>query len=68
MDDDGVRYLNSVSKTVKTKLDVPEGQTIVHYCTCSKAFIPEAALWVPEKAYEYGRQFIKDRNGDLSQS
>lgn len=40
----------------------------MHFCTCNKAFIPETALWVPEKIYDYGRDFIRDRKGDLSQT
>ena len=68
IDDDGVRFLTNVNKTVKTKLDTPAGQSHFHFCTCNKAFIPEPLLWVPEKAYDFGKEFIKSRNGEPSQT
>lgn len=68
LDDDGVRFLTNVNKTVKTKLDTPAGQSHFHFCTCNKAFIPEALLWVPEKVYDFGKEFIKSRSGELSQT
>ena len=63
LDDNGVRFLTNANKTVKTRLDAPADQAHMHFCTCNKAFIPENSLWVPEKVYDYGRDFIKDRNG-----
>jgi hypothetical protein len=68
LDDDGVRFLTNVNKNVKTRLDTPSDQSHFHFCTCNKAFIPEALLWVPEKAYDYGKEFIKSRKGEVSQS
>lgn len=68
LEDDGVRFLTNASNTVKTRLDAPSDQNHFHFCTCNKAFIPESALWVPEKVYDFGRDFIKDRKGDLSQT
>lgn len=68
LDDDGVRFLTNAGKTVKTRLDGPPGQGQIHFCTCNKAFIPEEALWVPEKVYDFGRDFIKGRQGELSQT
>jgi hypothetical protein len=55
--------LSNLNKTVKTKLDTPNGQNHFHFCTCNKEFIPEAFLWVPEKVYDFGKEFIKDRKG-----
>ena len=66
LDDDGIRFLTNLNKNVKTKLD--SEQTQIHFCTCNKAFIPEPLLWVPEKAYDYGKDFIKSRDGNLTQS
>ncbi len=68
LDDNGVRFLNSVNKTVKTKLDAPTDQSHFHFCTCNKAFIPETGFWVPESVYHFGKEFIKERNGEMSQS
>ena len=68
LDDNGVRFLTNINPKVKTRLDAPADQGHIHFCTCNKAFIPEAALWVPEKVYDYGKDFIKDRNGELSQT
>ena len=67
LEDDGVRFLINASKTVKTQLDTPNQQRL-HFCTCNKAFIPEEAMWVPEKIYDYGRDFIKDKKGEVSQT
>lgn len=68
LEDDGVRFLTNANNTVKTRLDTPADRNQFHFCTCNKAFIPESALWVPEKVYDFGRDFIKDRKGDLSQT
>lgn len=69
LEDDGVRFLTNAGKTIKTKLDVPPGQgQQIHFCTCNKSFIPEETLWVPEKVYDFGRDFIKDRQGEVSQT
>lgn len=68
LEDEGVRFLTNANTTVKTRLDAPSDQSHFHFCTCNKAFIPESALWVPEKVYDFGRDFIKDRKGDLSQT
>ena len=68
LEDDGVRFLINANKSVKTRLDAPPDQQHFHFCTCNKAFIPEAAMWVPQKIYDYGRDFIKERKGDLSQA
>lgn len=38
LDDDGVRFLNEVNKTVKTKIDKPN-ITNFHFCNCNKEFI-----------------------------
>jgi len=53
---------------VKTRLDAPSDKAHFHFCTCNKEFIPEAGLWVPEKVYNFGKEFIKDREGNLSQT
>jgi hypothetical protein len=29
--------------------------SVVHFCTCNKAFIPESSFWVPDKVYSFGR-------------
>jgi len=63
LEDDGVKFLSNVNKTVKTKLDAPSVQNHFHFCTCNKEFIPEAFMWVPEKVYDFGKEFIKDRKG-----
>jgi hypothetical protein len=55
LDDDGVRFLNNVNKTVKTKLDTPADQSHFHFCTCNKAFIPESGFWVPDNVYTFGK-------------
>ena len=70
LDDNGVRFLHSVNKDLKTKLDVPANKTSqsMHFCTCNKAFIPESGFWVPEKAYSFGKEFIKSRKGELSEA
>ena len=47
LDDNGVRFLTNANQSVKTRLDGPADQGHIHFCTCNKAFIPEAALWVP---------------------
>ena len=67
LDDNGVRFLINANQSVKTKLDGPN-QANLHFCTCNKAFIPEAAMWVPEKVYDFGKEFIKDRKGEVSQT
>ena len=68
LDDEGVRFLGNVNKTVKTRLDAPSDKTHFHFCTCNKEFIPETDLWVPEKVYNFGKEFIKEREGNLSQT
>ena len=46
LEDDGVRFLINANKS-ETRLDAPPDQQHFHFCTCNKAFIPEAAMWVP---------------------
>ena len=67
LDDDYVRFLNQANKKIKTKIDT-YGQSVLHFCTCNKDFIPESGLWVPEKVYSFSKEFVKDRNGDLTQA
>ena len=55
LDDDGTRFLTNANKSIKTKLDTPGNQSHFHFCTCNKAFIPEHFLWIPEKAYNFGK-------------
>jgi len=42
LEDDGVRFLHSVNKDRKTKMDNPPNKNLqsIHFCTCNKAFIP----------------------------
>ena len=47
LNDEGVRFLTNANNSVKTKIDAPADQQHIHFCTCNKAFIPEAGLWVP---------------------
>lgn len=70
LDDDGVRFLHNVNKDTKTKLDNPPSRNVqtLHFCTCNKAFIPESGLWIPEKAYSFGKQFVKERKGQMSEA
>ena len=62
LDDNGVRFLNSVNKKVKSFLDTKE-KTKLHFCTCNKDFIPESGFWVPDKVYSYAKEFLKEREG-----
>ena len=70
LDDDGVRFLHKVNKDTKSKLDNPPNKNsqTIHFCTCNKAFIPESGFWVPEKVYSFGKQFIKERKGELTEA
>jgi hypothetical protein len=47
LEDEGVRFLTNANKNIKTVIDGNQGSKTLHFCTCNKAFIPEAALWVP---------------------
>lgn len=58
LDDNGVRFLNTVNKKIKSAIDSKEKSTL-HFCTCNKEFIPESGFWVPEKVYTYGKEFVK---------
>ena len=65
LDDNGIRFLNAVNTKIKSSLDTKE-KTKLHFCTCNKEFIPESGFWVPEKVYSYGKDFVKQRNGELT--
>jgi hypothetical protein len=62
LQDEGVRFLTNTNKTTKTNLDIPQNAQI-HFCSCNRVFIPEPFLWVPEKAYNYGREFLREHKG-----
>lgn len=66
LDDNGVRFLNEVNKKIKSGLDT-KNRAVLHFCTCNKEFIPESGFWVPQKVYDFGKQFVKERNGELTQ-
>lgn len=66
LDDGCVRFLHEMNKKAKTKIDRPEKASSFHFCTCNKEFIPESGFWVPEKIYSFGKEFVKERNGDLT--
>lgn len=58
--DNGIHFLRYPNQTKKSQFDANNGKKKnVHFCTCNKEFIPEAAFWVPEKIYKFGKEFIK---------
>lgn len=67
LEDNGVRFLNEVNKKIKSSLDTKQ-RTTLHFCTCNKEFIPESGFWVPEKVYNYGKEFVRERKGELTQA
>ena len=54
LEDDGVRFLHSVNKKIKTHIDSTKKASL-HFCTCNKDFIPESGFWVPDKVYSLGK-------------
>ena len=68
LDDNGITLLEEASKTIKTEVSCEtrrenKKQGKLHFCSCNKQFIPETYLWVPESIYEYGKDFLKSRQG-----
>ncbi len=66
LEDDGVRHLGKVGK--KSKLsggnDESHGR-MLHFCSCNKDFIPEENFWVPEKVYDFGKDYVKGHRGEM---
>ncbi len=62
------RFLHEANKSIKTKTDALSKKGGLHFCSCNKEFIPECHLWVPEKVYEFGRGFLKQRECLLTES
>ena len=62
LDDDGVRFLSSVKK--KSRIDgLGQHEKTIHFCSCNAEFIPEDNFWVPEKVYDFSRDYIKKNKG-----
>ena len=59
--------MQEVNKKVKTKLDKTKAVSVLHFCTCNKDFIPESGMWVPEKIYGFAKEYVKDKDGELTQ-
>ena len=66
--DDGVEFLRQPNLFKKTGLDADQKDKKVHFCSCNKEFIPESSFWVPTKIYNFGKDFIVERKGELTKS
>lgn len=65
LEDDGVRFLHSMNQKVKTHIDTSK-KISLHFCTCNKEFIPESGFWVPDKVYSFGKEYVKERKGEMT--